>query len=159
MPAHSREACEMTTPISELKQLALAATQGEWKVGGYVEAMGQAIYSEHAHICYVLTPLPEGNVTREANAAYIAAANPQTILALIEENERLRKASAEWAVARTGECIHGIRVSESCLECAAILLAEGSVIQCRGTNTCTRPKKEFAGTVPTPRSASRHDGR
>lgn len=51
----------MTTDYTKLRQLALAATPGPWHTG------------------------------TGADAAYISAANPQTMLVLLDEIERLRK--------------------------------------------------------------------
>jgi len=78
-------------------------TPGPWEVGGYVDAMGQPIYSESETICYVQTPLPSGNARREANAALITAAPAlygalQFILAFYEPGQRYLDTEA-WKVA------------------------------------------------------------
>ena len=67
----------------KLKRLAEAATQGPWEVPAFSRS---GVHQPDLQ-CWI----PSG----EDDAAFIAAANPQTILALIAENERL-KAQAEF---------------------------------------------------------------
>lgn len=87
------------TDYSELKKLAEAATQGEWvrdkrKFGGviyggpvqhWVNGSGQSQLAMTTGADWM-----QGGET-EANADFIAAANPAAILALIAENEALRE--------------------------------------------------------------------
>lgn len=92
----------MTLPLAKLKELAEKATQGEWKYDdhypmfiGYRHAVirpyGEAIL---LGITGVISYNPE---TRESkydeqaanDAAFIAAVNPQTVLALVERIEEL----------------------------------------------------------------------
>lgn len=86
--------------LDELERLAKAATPGEWRVISDHPVL--AIGAAHSHYRVVQTA-NQNNVKRygrsepwhgipsEANAAYIAAANPTTILSLIT---RLRDAEA-----------------------------------------------------------------
>ncbi len=86
------------TDLDELEQLARAATPGEWKyrhhprLGGFVEApMSRGMN-------YGLEVLGDDytgygdDEQKSADAQYIAAANPATLLVLLD---RLRKAEAE----------------------------------------------------------------
>lgn len=92
------------TPLDELKALAIAATKGPWStydngfyagvVSGYRKACGE----EEAMFGYGFTyetmicggEPHEGRFTG-VNAEYVAAANPERLLSLIEEIESLRK--------------------------------------------------------------------
>ena len=86
--------------IETLKAAALAATPGEWKAGGthtqctVKDADGVLVAAmswHHSHRKdYTL------QAESVANALYIAAANPVTILALIAELEDTKKKLARW---------------------------------------------------------------
>lgn len=81
----------MTIDKAKLKALAEAATQGRWVFdGGTVNDWHDGEYS--------MEWMPNGedcedgtNANWKADAKYIAAANPETLLALLAENEALRK--------------------------------------------------------------------
>ena len=81
----------MTLDVTELKRLAQAATPGPWHVSGYAP---EAIRSSNSIVRAVArraAPEDTWDVARR-DAAYIAAANPQAILALIERLEALEEA-------------------------------------------------------------------
>ena len=81
----------------ELRQLALAATPGPWNLGLTSDEI-RMVLSGDSYICHVQvhqTPRACGEWQereRIANAAYLAAANPAAVLALLDENARLREA-------------------------------------------------------------------
>ena len=87
-----------TNKMRDLKVLAEAATPGQWVPDGeYVNEHGNVLYGYVAHEnsgriaeafanCLVST-----DEQCRANAAFIAAANPATILALLAKIERLAK--------------------------------------------------------------------
>jgi hypothetical protein len=92
----------MTTDLKELERLARAATPGPWAIN----TAGIAKRGEPFKITEIYVYAPETQddtaicadvidpVTQEpseANAAYIAAANPAAILSLIAELEQCRK--------------------------------------------------------------------
>ncbi|WP_349573096.1 ead/Ea22-like family protein [Azotobacter salinestris] len=94
----------------ELKRLAEAATPGPWGTDGeYINEHGNLLF------CHIGVP-GEGRLADaasncmvsdekcRANASYIAAANPATVLALIAENETLRSSGGfnELALLRMG---------------------------------------------------------
>lgn len=97
----------MTVDKVKLKALAEAATQGEWathegRFGGvvyggpvqhWVRGSGQ---SQIAMTTGAEWMRPGEN---ESNAAFMAAANPAAVLALLAENERNAKNAAEWEAA------------------------------------------------------------
>lgn len=67
---------------AELRRLAEGATPGPWEMSGggeYIAPIGILAFPD------------DGGVT-SADARYIAAANPQTVLALLDEVERFREA-------------------------------------------------------------------
>ena len=74
----------------KLRELAEAATPGPWEnrpgidPPGDIIAPGLGEYGPKPFITHV------GSWGRSADAAFIAAANPQTVLALLDEIERLR---------------------------------------------------------------------
>ena len=70
----------------ELRRLAEAATPGEWFASGKKE-IGY-ISKADDQSCGMLISLADANTHEDA--AYIAAANPSRILALLDEVERLR---------------------------------------------------------------------
>ena len=93
-----------------LKALALAATPGPWQRSGVREKWRTA-YSGQMMDGHVIGPAdqkgwlilvpydPRHHAEDYANAQYVAAASPDRILALVEENERLRAKvtqAAEW---------------------------------------------------------------
>lgn len=94
----------MTTPHAELKRLAEAATPGPWHAaGGYLtvrDPEGRSFSNTIYHLDEMGQPGPmlafqAVPFAKSSDAAYIAAANPQAILFLIEENERMREALEE----------------------------------------------------------------
>ena len=80
----------------QLKQAALAATQRNWvampicKVSNWVDVVAQCADGRHS-----LPFVACKHFNAEANAAYIAAANPATILALLECVDALRRLMAD----------------------------------------------------------------
>ena len=72
----------MTIDIENLRRLAQAATPGPWASGRAGEIWDRK-GNQIGHIV-------EGFPGPEGTAAHIAAANPKTVLGLIEEIERLR---------------------------------------------------------------------
>lgn len=93
------------TELASLEALAKAATPGKWRSQG-VSLTRDADYgcafvvAEYGGLVAAALPYPteldDDNFPRvEANAAYIAAANPAALLSLIEENKRMREALGE----------------------------------------------------------------
>ena len=81
------------TDLSELEKLARAATPGPWTFGFDDLEDGVFAPAEEMGNIVCLTPMPKALRSCEAwpaSAAYIAAANPATILALIAERDALR---------------------------------------------------------------------
>ena len=89
--------------IKQLKALALDATSGEWTVQNIL-GNSEAVYSDSPTGCddeddktYLVCIMPNeygGNScqwNRGNNSKFIAAANPETILALIKRIEKLEK--------------------------------------------------------------------
>lgn len=86
----------ITETNTDLRRLAEQATPGPWAVGddGYIEGPDDPTYGRKLH--WDTEGL--GAIWRnEADAAYIAAANPQRILALLDELRDARVAVDEWA--------------------------------------------------------------
>lgn len=85
--------------LRELREKAEKATPGPWETAetpgfGHDHAPYTVVNGDNEQIteCWDNTPgawKPEQN---EGNAAFIAAANPQTVIALLDEIERLREA-------------------------------------------------------------------
>lgn len=82
---------------AELRRLSLAATPGPWDVEqtsgfGHDDAPYTVVDARTEQIaeCWDNTPGDRSPEQNAANAAFIAAANPSTVLALLDENERLR---------------------------------------------------------------------
>jgi hypothetical protein len=85
----------ITTDLAALREKALAATPGKWENGFCKDGVycGKAVLVTSGGV-EIMGPRQIGRPQKkevEENAAYIAAANPQVILALIEEIENLRK--------------------------------------------------------------------
>lgn len=79
--------------ISELRKLALAATSGPWN------AVGESVRRGRSNICARVTAGDQLNLgpmmeRQRANAAFIAAANPQTFLELLRLAEIGRRVEA-----------------------------------------------------------------
>jgi hypothetical protein len=72
--------------MTDLRALAEAATDGRWwaESGGWVHVEGQ-----DEPVAKALGPRGQ---QKDADAAYIAAANPKAILALLDERDALRAA-------------------------------------------------------------------
>lgn len=84
--------------LAELKSKAEYATPGPWE---YREdnAAGYNIESQNDYIVYSGTDSDcecDYGCEKESNAAYIAAANPKVVLALLDEIDRLNKLMALW---------------------------------------------------------------
>jgi hypothetical protein len=76
----------------ELRALALAATPGPWSA------------HERPYMGWDIDPIEpglRGMLEREADARYIAAANPATVLALLDDLTRLRAAARAFCQERT----------------------------------------------------------
>lgn len=85
--------------ITELEKLARAATPGEWFVGD-PNKLG-ALCGIYEPGEYVIADIQEDaeDLPQEANARYIAATNPQTVLKLIEvirAQHEVIKAICKW---------------------------------------------------------------
>lgn len=85
----------MTTDKKKLRELAGAATPGPWKkeeghpiVNSLHPDKGYMIHAYEADIHYGLAM----GETYNADAAFIAAANPSAVIELLDEVERLREA-------------------------------------------------------------------
>ena len=102
------------TDLAELKRLAEAASvespgapwayephgdTGEYGVGVLVNQQGNYVEGRQGsgEMSVVVPVAPE--VSEQVFAAFIAAANPSAVLALIAENERNEKNAAEWEAA------------------------------------------------------------
>ncbi len=87
------------TDHAELRRLAKAATPGPWVTDAQQNGAIFNIESESGDMCIAMSqenPAPtrlEINEQRRANAEFIAAANPKTILALLDEIDRLKAES------------------------------------------------------------------
>jgi hypothetical protein len=91
--------------LDELEAKARAATPGKWCI-----KLGQATFGDGSQVAYVMqdAPDPHAVIAYEValtDAAHIAAANPATVLALIE---RVRRAERENEVLGT---VYGIAAS------------------------------------------------
>lgn len=86
------------TDLTQLEALARAATPGEWHVWGDTDITAVHVESTVAGDTYTIAVAEGWNGNGKANAAYIAAANPAAILALIE---RVRVAEADATDANT----------------------------------------------------------
>lgn len=106
--------------LARLKELAEKATPGEWRADRYV------ILSPKGHTLGRTYAISENCIQRMEvvdsydNAAFIAAANPQTVLALIDDlvktrdalahcrnkNSQLEK-EADWLAEKASECAKG----------------------------------------------------
>jgi hypothetical protein len=101
-----------------LRAKAEKATRGEWHVCGANngDCPCRLIWAdEHETVCSLDTGLPDGTVRKE-DWHYIAAASPNVVLALLDENEKLQGLlDTPWPVNRTVEPHHynngnGIRI-------------------------------------------------
>jgi hypothetical protein len=81
--------------IDKLKALALAATPGPWHAPGMGEIHAEN-HDEIAQILYHTGDDEDMQCGTDADAAYIAAVCPATVLELIAEVERLRADAARW---------------------------------------------------------------
>ncbi|WP_328997096.1 ead/Ea22-like family protein [Pseudomonas aeruginosa] len=90
-----KQADQIMTDHAELRRLAKAATPGPWVTDAQQNGAIFNIESESGDMCIAMSqenPAPtrlEINEQRRANAEWIAAANPNTILALLDEIDRL----------------------------------------------------------------------
>lgn len=78
------------TDYQKLRRLAEAATPGPWRTYRESDFDGIMIESDSKCICAFDTWEHRPD-EREPDAAFIAAANPTTVLALLDDNEALRK--------------------------------------------------------------------
>jgi len=85
----------MTTNIDELEKLAKAATDGPW-IKRYSERVTMADDTDGSKsICHCYHAGPPGEWKHNENARYIAAANPQAVLELIDRVRELEKRELE----------------------------------------------------------------
>ncbi|MEZ6725935.1 ead/Ea22-like family protein [Pseudomonas aeruginosa] len=90
-----KQADQIMTDHAELRRLAKAATPGPWVTDAQKNGAIFNIESESGDMCIAMSqenPAPtrlEINEQRRANAEWIAAANPKTILALLDEIDGL----------------------------------------------------------------------
>lgn len=99
----------MTNPDhAALERAAREATQGRWSVSDDPDLPGAVVVDGDGYMladCNIFSPASQGQRSDKdnlANAAYIVAAQPSVILALLEERKRLRGALAaalEWVEA------------------------------------------------------------
>lgn len=96
-----KQADQIMTDHAELRRLAEAATPGEWRTGDGDDSLPDCVLSGEFVVC----EHAGGDVD------YIAAANPKTVLALLDEidrlkaeNEALRKIISECATACGAGC-------------------------------------------------------
>jgi hypothetical protein len=80
----------MTTDTKKLRDLAQAATRGPWRNGADPSHFDAPEVTDGKTFAYW--------VTKDADAAFIAAANPQTVIALLDHIEDLTKAVEAAAV-------------------------------------------------------------
>lgn len=85
----------MTVDTTKLRELAQKATPGPW------EQINHIVFTETGDLEWVVANARSGNSIIDAE--YIAAANPATVLALLDEIDRLR----------TIESAHGIRSDDA----------------------------------------------
>ena len=101
----------MNIDTNQLRQLAEMAAPGPWTINPNTDARFM-VFSRRddplfigAQICEARAPLGCAHgyrlieVAREANAAFIAAANPATVLELLAEIDRLTTERDEWRAA------------------------------------------------------------
>lgn len=113
--------------IEQLKKLAEAATPGEWfsQDGEIISReSGSTVISDEYH----------GNMIafqNTADAAFIAAANPQTVLALIKELEEARRDAAQRIIEISATKGYGMKddslFADSVKEVCAEFLKESNV--------------------------------
>lgn len=97
------------TLLMELKELAEKATPGPWSAERWRHKNDWRVNSENLQSLAELRGADTSANTRTgADAAFIAAANPATVLALIAEVERLTKLAAHLDAA----CVQQIRAGE-----------------------------------------------
>ena len=116
----------MTTPIDkDLRALAEAATQGEWRTlcDKSPDATGVLVGDEpHQYQLFTLfrgDHIDETVATWKRDAAFIAAANPATVLELIAEVERLREVVKADDQLRAGTAVRSTTVDSQMIELAA----------------------------------------
>ena len=88
----------MTIDINKLRRLTQAATSGEWYVerGNHIYGRNEVTDGEEVwHPVIACTDDDEVNVNFEANAAFIAAANPAAINELLDRLEAAEKERSE----------------------------------------------------------------
>lgn len=80
---------------SELKKLAEAATQGEWRHDTKSGKIG-AVEVDGYDIVQVQSRRRFDYASRNADAAFIAGANPYSVMCLIDDNEETRMDAARY---------------------------------------------------------------
>lgn len=94
----------MTDKYAELRRLAEAATPGPWEVKHTSD--GDVIQTEYERGGWEIAD--ERADVPHQNAAFIAAANPSTILSLLDELEACRKDAERYRWLRNQEAEYGI---------------------------------------------------
>lgn len=103
----------MTIDINELRRLAQAATSGEWYVerGNHIYGRNEVTDGEEVwHPVIACTDDDEVNVNFEANAAFIAAANPAAVSEMIDRLEATEKDRSNFIV----------EIGRLCAQCDAL---------------------------------------
>lgn len=84
----------MTSDELKLKELAVAATQGEWR---FARGEDDGIHVVHSHVWGPKTHIGGSSSTDvDADREYIAAANPTAILSLLTRIEALEQDAARY---------------------------------------------------------------
>lgn len=107
--------------LSDLEQLAQAATPGPWsEFESYVVNENDNVIADCAHNC------PWSSAQTQTNAAYIAAASPDVVLKLIAV-AKLAEAVSYWGFGKAHEwgCGNGRRCDGCALENALDALQRG----------------------------------
>lgn len=96
---------------SELKKLAEAATQGEWRHDTKSGKIG-AVEVDGYDIVQVQSRRRFDHASRNADAAFIAGANPAAVLELISEVESLKKDAARYRWLRKNNIYAHVQVTQ-----------------------------------------------
>jgi hypothetical protein len=94
---------EVNDDITRLRTLAQAATPGPWRTG-FMLSFGFGWYEDKNFVTSADGSMQiagtgaedDGGIDRPADAAYIAAASPDVVLALLEERDALLASAPKW---------------------------------------------------------------
>lgn len=81
----------MSVDTKSLRKLAEAATPGPWAVGPYYNRDGHGVGPVVHDVGHVNSDAVVAEHVVKEDAAFIAAANPQTVIALLDDNESLNE--------------------------------------------------------------------